>query len=134
MSERAPIHRILAFDFGTKDIGLAVANTLTKTPQSLPSLKAKNGIPNWETVKQLIQEWKIDTLIVGLPLHMDGTENDSCKRARKFSNRLKDATKIDVELVDERLSSEEAEMLDDSLGDIHGRSAMLILQTWLNKQ
>lgn len=66
----------LAFDFGTKSIGCAIGQSITGTAQALPAFKAQDGIPNWEAIEKCLKEWKPDVVIVGLPLNMDGTEQD----------------------------------------------------------
>ncbi|MDB2409207.1 Holliday junction resolvase RuvX [Pseudomonadales bacterium] len=99
---------ILGFDFGLKQIGLAVGQTLTKTARPLIVIKAKDGKPQWQDIEAQIANWKPDYLVVGLPLNMDGTESDMSVRARKFANRLHGRFGCVVELCDERLSSAEA--------------------------
>ena len=99
---------ILGFDFGLKQIGLAVGQTLTKTARPLIVLKAKDGKPQWQEIQDQIAQWKPDYLVVGLPLNMDGTESEMSARARKFANRLHGRFGCVVELCDERLSSAEA--------------------------
>lgn len=99
---------ILGFDFGLKQIGLAVGQTLTKTARPLIVLKAKDGKPQWHEIEAQLAQWKPDYLVVGLPLNMDGTESDMSLRARKFANRLHGRFGCVVELCDERLSSAEA--------------------------
>ena len=65
---------VLGFDFGTKYIGVAVGQTITHLATPITSLRAVNGVPDWVMVKQLVDSWKPDLLLVGIPLHMDGTE------------------------------------------------------------
>ena len=79
---------IMGFDYGTKSIGVAIGQELTGTAQPLRSLKANDGIPNWDEIEKLLKEWQPDLLIVGLPLNMDGTDQEITLRARKFGNRL----------------------------------------------
>lgn len=99
---------ILGFDFGLKQIGLAVGQTLTKTARPLIVLKAKDGKPQWHEIEAQLAQWQPDYLVVGLPLNMDGTESDMSVRARKFANRLHGRFGCVVEMCDERLSSAEA--------------------------
>ena len=79
---------LLGFDFGTKQIGVAVGQIITQQARELCNLKARDGIPNWEQIEALIKEWQPDALVVGLPLNMDGTPSDMCVRAEKFARRL----------------------------------------------
>lgn len=98
----------LAFDFGTKSIGCAIGQSITGTAQALPAFKAQDGIPNWEAIEKCLKEWKPDVVIVGLPLNMDGTEQDLTLRARKFANRLQGRFGVNVHLQDERLTTTQA--------------------------
>lgn len=98
----------LAFDFGLKHIGVAVGQSITQTASPLTTLSAKDGIPDWEVIKTLIENWKPSDIIVGIPLNMDGTEQPMTFKARKFANRLKTRFQLPVHDVDERLSSYEA--------------------------
>ncbi len=103
--------RLLAFDPGLKRIGVATGNRTTGTTQALPTLDAKNGEPNWELVIQLVDEWKPQTLVVGFPLQLDGSESAMSKKCRRFANKLETKTQLPVILVDERLTSASADAL-----------------------
>lgn len=128
----------LAFDFGTKSIGCAIGQSITGTAQALPAFKAQDGIPNWEAIEKCLKEWKPDVVIVGLPLNMDGTEQDLTLRARKFANRLQGRFGVNVHLQDERLTTTQArnEIFERGgfkalkKGKIDGVSACLILESW----
>lgn len=133
---------ILGFDFGQKNIGVAVGQDLTKTANELTVIKARDGIPNWDDINQLIEQWQPQLLVVGLPLNMDGTEQAMTFAAKKFGNRLKAKFKLPVEWQDERLTTFEAldqlgihdKMQSKHQGDVDRVSAQLILQSWLNQQ
>lgn len=99
---------VLAFDFGTKSIGCAVGQSITGTAQALPAFKAQDGIPNWDAIGKCLAEWQPDRVVVGLPLNMDGSEQDLTVRARKFAHRLHGRFGVAVELQDERLTTTEA--------------------------
>ena len=128
----------LAFDFGTKSIGCAVGQSITGTAQALPAFKAQDGIPNWNEIEKCLKEWKPDVVVVGLPLNMDGTEQDLTLRARKFGNRLNGRFGVTVEFQDERLTTTAArsEIFDRGgfralkKGKVDGISACLILESW----
>jgi len=132
----------LGFDYGLKNIGVAVGQDLTKTANPLSVIKARDGIPNWDDIQKLIDEWKPQVLIVGLPLNMDGSEQTMTKASRKFGNRLNGRFQIPVEWQDERLTTFEAlehlgihSKLDaKQREDVDRISAQLILQSWLNEQ
>jgi len=102
---------VLAFDFGIKRIGVAYGQSLSKSATALEAIKADNGIPNWQTLDTLINEWQTQHAVVGLPLNMDGTEGDLCKRARKFGNRLHGRYGIPITMQDERLTTREAKSI-----------------------
>ncbi len=130
---------VLGFDFGLKKIGIAVGQTVTKTANPLTILKAKNGVPDWTDIKKLIIEWDVDTLIVGLPLNMDGTEQFITKQAKKFGEQLKDHFQLPVIFVDERLTTVAAR--DEMHSTLKGAarfekadsmSAKLIVESWLS--
>lgn len=129
---------VLAFDFGTKSIGVAVGQGLTGTASPLGALKAQQGTPNWEEIAKLLHEWKPICVIVGLPLNMDGTDQPLTDCARSFANRLKGRFGIRVNLHDERLSTVEARAELYSRGGyralsknrIDSLSAVIILESW----
>lgn len=137
------IQTVLGFDFGTKSIGVAIGQTITKTARPLKALKAKDGIPNWDAIDSILKEWIPDKVIVGLPLDLQGGELESITpRARKFANRLKGRFNVNVELHDERLTTTEAR---SSLfehggyralnkGDVDCQSAVIILESWFENQ
>jgi len=100
---------VLAFDFGTHNIGVAFGQSLTHSASPLKTLKAHAGKPNWDEIKQLIQQWQPDYIAVGLPVHLDGKPTNITKQARKFASRLAHQLDQPVGLIDERLTSEMAE-------------------------
>ncbi|EEF79802.1 conserved hypothetical protein TIGR00250 [Methylophaga thiooxydans DMS010] len=124
-----------------KNIGIAVGQELTHTANPLTAIKARDGIPDWEQIHKLLDEWKPQLLIVGLPLNMDGTEQDMTAAARRFGNRLHGRFNIPVEWQDERLTTYEAldqmgirsKMDTRQRSDVDQLSAQLILQSWLNQ-
>ncbi|WP_353612956.1 Holliday junction resolvase RuvX [Mangrovibacter phragmitis] len=133
---------ILAFDFGSRSIGVAIGQKITGTARPLSALKAKDGIPDWEQIDRILKEWQPDFLVVGLPLNMDGTEQPLTARAKKFANRLHGRFGITVELHDERLSTVEAraglfaqggfKALDK--GSVDSASAVVILESWFEQR
>jgi len=130
--------QILAFDFGLARIGVAVGQTVTNTATPLATLKAKDGIPDWQIVKKLIQEWQPTRLIVGEPFNMDSSEQEITKRARKFANRLHGRFGLPFEMFDERLTSAAAREEIFEYGGykklkktkIDSIAAALILESW----
>ena len=104
----------------------------------MPAFKAQDGIPNWEAIEKCLKEWKPDVVIVGLPLNMDGTEQNLTLLARKFANRLQGRFGVNVHLQDERLTTTQArsEIFERGgfkalkKGKVDGISACLILESW----
>ena len=127
--------QILAFDYGTKHIGIAVGQTITKTSSPLMILNVKQEGPDiWQTICELVEEWKPDRLLVGQPLNMDGTPSDMMKQVNKFYVKLQKETKIECELVDERLTSFEAKQLTESDSKsvrIDDLAAKIFLDNWM---
>ena len=136
------LRTFLGFDFGMKNIGVAVGQELTKTANPLTVIKAREGIPNWDQIKTLIDQWSPQLLVVGLPLNMDGSEQEMTAAARRFGNRLNGRFHIPVDWQDERLTTFEAldqlgihsKMQSNKREDVDRISAQLILQSWLNQQ
>ncbi len=133
---------VLAFDYGLRNIGLAQGNKLSNTAQELKPLKAKDGTPNWDEIKTVLDEWQPDLVVVGLPLNMDDSESELSKRARKFANRVHGRFGVAIEMMDERLSSFEAKAEASERGQLGNYSkqpidsiaARLILESWLASQ
>lgn len=133
---------LLGFDFGMKYIGVACGQVVTKTSTPLTCIQAKDGIPNWDEIARLITTWQPEAIIVGLPLNMDGSEQHLSNCAKKFANRLQQKFKLQVHLVDERLSTWEAKKsfirttkkTKAQLLRINATAAAIILDQWLSKQ
>ncbi|MDT8879041.1 Holliday junction resolvase RuvX [Halomonas saccharevitans] len=129
---------ILAFDFGTRRIGVAVGNELLGSARELPPLPARDGIPDWAEVARLVDEWRPDLFVVGLPLNMDDSESVMSTRARKFGKRLYGRFGVPCEMVDERGSTREAKAIAREVGhggnyrkeSVDGIAAVLILEGW----
>ena len=133
---------VMAFDFGTRRIGVASGQEMLGIGKPLTMLPARDGVPVWEQIGRLLKEWQPDRVLVGLPLNMDDTENDMCARARKFGKRLHGRFHVEVEMVDERLTSFEAKgdvmasggSRDFGRDGVDDRAAVLILETWFHQQ
>ena len=107
MASKAPVgeRTILGFDFGKKYIGVAIGQELTGSASPLGSVKAREGIPDWDSMSKFIKEWQPDFVVVGLPLNMDGSEQQLTHDAKKFGNRLAGRYGLKVEFQDERLTT-----------------------------
>jgi putative Holliday junction resolvase len=106
-----PEGTVLAFDFGTKRIGVATGETLTHMAHSLTTIAAEANDSRFTAIAALIAEWQPVLLLVGLPRSLDGAAHDMTLRCQRFANQLKGRFRLPVLLVDERLSSVEAESL-----------------------
>lgn len=132
---------MMAFDFGTKSIGVAIGQEITATARPIASLKARDGIPDWEQLQKLLNEWKPDLVVVGLPLNMDGTEQPLTARARKFANKIHGRFGTVVKLHDERLSTVEARagLFEHggfralNKGSVDSASAVIILESFFEQ-
>lgn len=131
---------VLAFDFGEARIGVAVGTTELAIPHPVETIAFDDNERRFARIGELIGEWQPQRLVVGLPTHMDGTEHELSRLARKFANRLNGRFNLPVDLVDERLSSAAA---SDALNEtgLRGRrqkpaldqvAAMQILQGWFD--
>lgn len=132
---------LIAFDFGMKRIGVAIGQTVTQSARPLVTLSAKTGTPDWNQVDALLQKWRPNALIVGIPLNMDGTDQPISHQARTFANQLRERFKLPVHEMDERLTTRDARerlfqeggykaLLD---GQVDQVAAQLILQTWFTE-
>ena len=133
---------VLAFDFGTKSIGVAVGQEITGTASPLPALKARDGIPDWNVIEKLYEEWQPHVVVVGLPLNMDGTEQEITGPALSFANRLHGRFRVAVETCDERLTTTDAKSMLFELGGykkltkdkVDSVSACVIFASWNESQ
>ncbi|MCH8845335.1 MAG: Holliday junction resolvase RuvX [Proteobacteria bacterium] len=130
MSDTREINTLLCFDFGTKRIGVAVGQSITQTAAPLQTVKNKNNRPDWDHIKQLIDEWKPDALIVGVPLNMMGEIQEMTIASEKFMRQLHGRFHLRVYGVDERLSSFEAAQRTGKTTDLDPIAAQAILETW----
>jgi len=130
---------VIAFDFGTKSIGVAIGQSITGTASPLKAIRARDGIPNWDEFATLISQWQPSALLVGWPLNMDGTEQPITLSVKRFVGRLKHKYQLPVFLHDERLSTVDAKAKLFELGGykklskekIDSVSACLIYESWL---
>lgn len=134
---------ILAFDYGTRRIGVASGDTLTRTARALTTLERTNELIPWSAIDKLVREYQPAQLVVGLPWNMDGTPTLLTDSSRDFAAELKARYNVPVALVDERLSSREAEsQLRDARAaglkkrrnthaDVDMIAARILLEQWL---
>jgi putative Holliday junction resolvase len=134
---------ILAFDFGTRRIGVASADTLTRAARGLTTLECAKDIP-WAAIDRIVADYPPARMVVGIPYNMDGTPTTLTAASRDFARNLKQRYGVAVVLVDERLSSREAEAQLRSAraaglkrrrtthGDVDMAAASILLTRWLD--
>jgi putative Holliday junction resolvase len=120
----------LAFDFGTRRVGVAVANSLLRRAQPLKTVAAQ-GEPRFIAIDALVREWQPAELIVGVPFHPDGAEHENTQHARRFGRQLHGRFHLPVREVDERYTTTEA--LAEGAADVDAASAALILDQFLRQ-
>ena len=137
---------IMGFDYGTRKIGVATGQLITRTATPIAIITARDGIPNWSEIEALINEWRPTQFVVGLPLNMDGTESDISRRALKFARRLTGRFNLPHHTIDERLTTREAKeqhglrrefqkrSQKESQQQIDDIAAKIILESWLSVQ
>ena len=140
----APPQLILAFDFGTRRIGIASGDTLTRTARALRTLDCAAGDLPWPSIDRLVAEYQPARFVVGLPYNMDGTPTQLTSASRAFGVELHTRYRRPVALVDERLSSREAEaQLREARAsgmkrrrtthaDVDMVAARILLERWFN--
>jgi len=109
---------ILAMDYGRARIGLALADSETRMPQPLSTMERINRNEDMRRLRELVREHGVKQIVVGLPLRLDGTRGDMAEEVERFAQRLRKQIGVPVEMVDERLTSWEAERL---MEEIQGR-------------
>ena len=128
MSGMSAVHPVpqsfLAFDFGTRRVGVAVGNSLLRSAQPLTTVPVQ-GVARFVAIDALVHEWQPDELVVGVPFHPDGAEHENTLRARRFGRQLHGRFRLPVNEVDERYSTTEARA--DGAADVDAASAAVIL-------
>ena len=131
---------VMSFDYGLRNIGIAIGQSITKSASTFYAIKAKEGVPDWIKLDSIIDEWEPSLFIVGDPFNMDGTKSEFQKKIAKFSAELKKRYEIELHMIDERLTSKEAkERIKDKADGIkdsankHSISAQIILEDWFRR-
>ncbi len=123
---------LLAFDFGTKRIGVALGNTLTRSARPLEILATEPVKTRFARIEALLAEWQPDRVVVGLALATDGSDQPATGRCRRFADQLRGRYGIAVTLQDERNSSLEAQEMQIRNGPDDALAAAVILQRYLD--
>lgn len=134
----------LGFDFGRARIGVAVGDAITGAARPLRTLPTRQQRPDWDAIARLIAEWRPDVLVIGAPRHADDTANAITEAALRFSRQLHGRFHLPVAIIDERLSSWEAEQrhFESAPADrrrnrdpaLDAQAAAVILESWFNHQ
>jgi putative Holliday junction resolvase len=131
MPEPARQHlTVLGFDYGTRRIGVAVGQTVTRTAQPLASIAVRVGRPDWSAIARLIDEWQPQRFVIGRPTHADGRRHELDAAVARFARRLEGRFGRPCAFVDEHLSSYAA-AADSPGNDVDAAAARLILESWL---
>ena len=131
--------RILAIDFGARNMGLAVSDELGVTAQGLPTYHRSNKKTDFDHLRRTIRHYNVSEIVMGLPLRMSGAEGIQAEKVHAFAEELRGKFKLPVHLFDERLTSVEANrLLRETEMSIQRRAevvdqvaAVLILQSFL---
>lgn len=145
MSTASTTLTVFALDYGTKKLGVAVGQTLTRTAMGIAVLPVKNLEPDWPQLDALVQRWKPNRFVVGLPFNMDGTENAMTEKARAFALSVSARYDRHCDTVDERLSTREAREITrenaqrigkrpDDRAKVDAMAAQLLLEQWFETQ
>lgn len=140
--QATPVYRILAVDYGSRRIGLAVTDELGVTAQGLPTLHRTNKRNDFDHLRRTIKQYAVAEIVVGLPLRMSGDTGTQSEKVETFAAELRGRFKLPVHLFDERLTSVEANRVLDQT-EVGGRrrkevvdqlAAVLILQAFLGSR
>jgi len=99
---------VLAFDFGTRKIGVAVGNTVVRAAHPLTTIVGEANAVRFAAIDALLAEWEPGLLVVGRPVHADGTEHEMTARAERFARQLEGRCGLPVAEVDERYTTRAA--------------------------
>ena len=121
---------VMAFDYGTRRVGVAVGNIEIRASQALKTIAVTNTDVLFQEIEALLKEWLPDQLVVGLPTHPDGTEHEMTQKARRFGNQLQGRFHLPLEWVDERYTSVVLEGDPQMYDNLDAHSAALILEQY----
>ena len=131
-------------DFGTRKIGVAVGQTLTRTATAIAVVPVRAQEPDWDMLDKLVQQWKPGAFVVGMPYNMDGSDSDMTARARHFARTLSARYDKPCHEVDERLSTRAARDISRDNAELMGKRyndrakvdalvAQLLLESWFGQ-
>jgi len=126
----AVLGTVMAFDYGLRRVGIAVGNTVTRQGEPLKTIAAPNVDGLFREIESLLGEWDPKQLVVGLPMHPDGTEHEMTAKAKRFGNQLHGRFSLPVSWVDERYTSAVLEGDSQMRDNLDAYSAVLILEQY----
>ena len=129
MPSVAPI-TVMAFDYGTRRVGVAVGNTELRASQALKTITAANIDALFSEIERVLQEWQPGQIVVGLPMHPDGAEHEMTAKAKRFGNQIHGRFNLPVTWVDERYTSAVLEGNPQMNDNLDAHSAALILEQY----
>ena len=129
MPSLAPI-TVMAFDYGTRRVGVAVGNTELRASQALKTIAATNTDTLFSEIERVLQEWQPGQIVVGLPMHPDGAEHEMTAKAKRFGNQIQGRFNLPVTWVDERYTSVILEGNPQMNDNLDAHSAALILEQY----
>lgn len=124
----------MAFDYGTRRVGVAIGNSLTKAGEPLKTIAAANSDALFKAIETLLAEWQPNQLIVGRPVHPDGTPHEMTVKAIRFGNQLNGRFQLPVAWVDERYTSAVLEGDAQMRDNLDAHSAALILGQYFSER
>ena len=124
---------VMAFDYGTRRVGVAVGNSFTGNGQALKTIAAPNSDGLFKAIEILLKEWQPDCLVVGKPVHPDGAEHEMTAKATRFGNQLQGRFHLPVDWVDERYTSAVLEGDAQMQDNLDAYSAALLLEQYFSE-
>lgn len=125
---------VMAFDYGTRRVGVAVGNSVTQAGQALKIIAAPNIDALFQEIQVLTKEWQPQQLVVGRPVYPDGAEHEMTAKATRFGNQLHGRLNLPVAWVDERYTSAILEGNSKMRDNLDAHSAALILEQYFSER
>jgi putative Holliday junction resolvase len=124
----------MAFDYGTRRVGVAIGNSLTKAGEPLKTIAVANSDALFKAIETLLAEWQPNQLVVGRPTHPDGAPHEMTAKATRFGNQLNGRFQLPVAWVDERYTSAVLEGDAQMRDNLDAHSAALILGQYFSER
>ncbi len=132
--------KLLGVDFGTKNVGFALGNSLTKASVNFFSFSYKEKAQLSQKIIDICEEWEVNKIVFGMPFNSDGSKNKMCRQIEKFSKKIaSQIEEVDIFFQDENFTSTEYKIEQrnnniNSLNESHGYAAKLILESFMREQ